>query len=171
MKCQICKENDAVVHVQQIMGEDVVELHLCEACAREKGISSHSDSIELSLSQLLTGLIDTRKAGSSAGAAELCPKCGRKLSDVRKEGTLGCGSCFSQFRREITAGLERIAPGGARHKGRFPARLLTYKALLMDKEALKKDLAEALAEEDYERAAEIRDRIRAVESMAEGRHG
>ena len=158
------------MHVQQIMGEEVLELHLCEACAREKGISSHKDTLELSLGQLLTGLIDTRKGAASTEETETCPKCGRKLTDIRKEGILGCVFCYTHFHKEITAVLDRITGGASRHKGKFPARLLTYKALLLDKELLKKELTEALAEEDYEQAAIIRDRIRAVESIAEGRN-
>lgn len=167
MKCQICDEREAIVHVQQIMGEKVIDLHLCEVCAQKKGISSHSDKIELSLTQLLTGLIDIRKSSGKEDKIENCPKCGKTLETLRKEGKLGCVSCYSHFHKEIASFLDNYA-GTARHKGSLPARLLTYKALLMDKEILKKELSEAVKQEDYEQAAVIRDRIRTLEIYAEG---
>ena len=39
MICEICKDKTAVFHVQQIIGEDVYEMHLCRDCASKKGIS------------------------------------------------------------------------------------------------------------------------------------
>ena len=65
MKCEICNESDSVIHVQQVMGDETVELHLCDTCAQDRGISRVDDKIELSLSQLLTGLV-----GSGAAKAE-----------------------------------------------------------------------------------------------------
>ena len=151
MKCQICKEREASVHVQQIIGEEVLELHLCDLCARKKGISSHNDKIEFSLTQLLTGLIDLRKTQEKEEKEVHCPKCGKKLADLRKEGKTGCVNCYSYFSKEITSFLENYA-GTSRHKGEIPSRLLTYKTLLVDKELLKKELAEAINKENYEQA-------------------
>ena len=40
MQCQECGQNEAVVHLTQIVDNDVTTRHLCEACAAEKGIES-----------------------------------------------------------------------------------------------------------------------------------
>lgn len=169
MKCKICEENEAVIHVQQIIGNEVVELHLCESCAQKRGITSSDDKIELSLSQLLTGLIDAKAEGKEERASESCPRCGMKLSEFRKQGKLGCPECYSAFKREVDLFLENTA-GTSRHRGKYPARLLAYKSLLVDREMLQVRLKEAVIHEDYEAAAVIRDKLRAIEQTAGEQH-
>ena len=38
MKCDICKEREATVHLTEVINDRVTKLHLCEECAREKGV-------------------------------------------------------------------------------------------------------------------------------------
>ncbi|HUX21287.1 MAG TPA: UvrB/UvrC motif-containing protein, partial [Spirochaetia bacterium] len=149
----------------QIMGSEVVELHLCEKCAAERGISSGGDKIELSLSQLLTGLVDTQSSGKSEKSAERCPNCEMTLADFRKDGRLGCSECYTAFKREIEVFLQNTS-GTIRHKGKYPARLKAFKSLLIDREQLKDELKDAVTKEDYEKAAKIRDKIRTIEQTA-----
>lgn len=165
MKCQICEQNTASIHVQQIMGNEVVELHLCDKCARERGITGGADSAELSLSQLLTGLVDTRRSGKSEKSVDRCPNCGLTLADFRKDGRLGCSDCYTAFKREIEVFLQNTS-GTTRHRGKYPARLKAFKTLLIDREQLKDELKEAVTKEDYEKAAMIRDKIRTIEQSA-----
>ena len=155
MKCELCKEKDAVIHIQQIIGSETKVVHLCESCAHKNWISSINDKIELSLTELLNGLIDfsPRTKGQDS-----CPVCSTRLKDFRKDGKLGCPDCYSSFRDEIVSYLEETA-GTVRHAGKYPQSLKAYKALLVDRELLKKSLQEAVANEDYETAAGIRDRI------------
>lgn len=160
MKCELCNENDAVIHIQQIIGNETKEVHLCEVCAHKNGISSDSDKIELSLNELLNGLIDFSPRASKQ---ERCEVCGTRLKDFRKTGKVGCPECYGSFREEIASFLEETA-GSVGHAGKYPKKLKAYKALLVDKEILKKRLAEAVANEDYESAALIRDRISTLES-------
>jgi len=167
MKCQICEENTASIHVQQIMGNEVVELHLCEKCAQKRGISSGGASIELSLSQLLTGLVDTEATGKSEKSADRCPNCGLTLVEFRKDGKLGCSECYTAFKREIEIFLQNTS-GTIRHKGKYPARLKAYKTLLIDREQLKDELKKAVTNEDYEKAAMIRDKIETIEKTTGG---
>lgn len=164
MKCELCKENDAVIHIQQIIGTETKEIHLCEVCAHENGISSKSDKIELSLNELLNGLIDFSPRTKQQGR---CSTCGTRLKEFRKSGTVGCPECYSSFREEIVSFLEEIA-GTVQHKGKYPKKLQAYKALLVDKEILKKRLEEAVSNEDYETAAALRDRISYLESSDGG---
>ena len=160
MKCELCKENDAVIHIQQIIGSETKEVHLCEGCAHKNGISSDNDKIELSLTELLNGLIDF---SPRTKRQESCPNCRTRLKDFRKSGMLGCPDCYSAFRDEIVSYLEEIA-GTVGHRGKYPKRLKAFKALLVDKEILKKRLGEAVAAEDYEAAASLRDRINVLEA-------
>ncbi len=59
MVCDICGEQDALIHVQQIMGGEVLDIHLCTDCAREKGIPGEDDNEDrLSLNNLLSGIVE-----------------------------------------------------------------------------------------------------------------
>jgi protein arginine kinase activator len=165
MTCELCGEHEAVVHIQQIVGDDVYDLHLCEGCAKDKGISSKADKIELTLSEILTGLLDDEQMSASKRAALECPNCGKKYDDFRKEGTLGCVECYNTFGLEIKTLLKNMG-GKIRHTGKYPAKLKMYKTLLIDKEVLKQNLKEAVKNENYEEAAALRDRLNEIESAS-----
>ena len=53
MKCEICGARKAVIHIRQVIGKEWVDLHLCEECALERGISGEGEHVELSISNML----------------------------------------------------------------------------------------------------------------------
>jgi protein arginine kinase activator len=160
MKCEICRNNDAVIHIQQIIGTERIDLHLCEACALERGIMTSSEHGELSLSSLLTGLIDIRDAKEQQKS--ICPRCGTSWREIQERRLAGCAECYSCFSKEILALMQKSS-GKSRHRGKYPRRLLAYKKILLDVMKLKEGLKEALGREDYEKAAVLRDRIKELE--------
>jgi protein arginine kinase activator len=162
MKCEICKVRESAIHVKQVIGTETVDMHLCEVCAYEKGISRKDDKIELSLSQLLTGLLGSAGSSESEKLQE-CPVCCMKFSQFRKDGRLGCPDCYNVFSDEIRS-IHKKLSGVVRHKGKIPKKLLTFKALLIDMEKLKVKLSEAVKKEDYETAADLRDQIKLLEA-------
>ncbi|MCF7937133.1 MAG: UvrB/UvrC motif-containing protein [Spirochaetales bacterium] len=164
MLCDICGNEEAIIHIQQIMGNEVMELHLCSACAKEKGISTDDNRVELSLSSLLTGLVDVDEEGETDSA--VCPSCGKTIEQFRDDGLLGCPDCFEAFQTDIASMLKNMT-GFTQHRGKYPRKLATYKTILFDREQLKKQLKEAVEREAYEEAAGIRDRIRALERSVE----
>jgi protein arginine kinase activator len=160
MLCEICNTNEAIFHVKQIIGKDELEMHLCESCARLKGISKNENNVDFSISQLLTGLVDI-KTGVTKTAADApeCSQCGFTLARFRKTGRLGCAECYVTFSRQVRNYIQKMY-GQVQHRGKFPGKLAVYKNLLFDVEALKDELKKAIGVEDYERAAMLRDRIR-----------
>ena len=58
MLCELCKQTQATVHLTEIVNEQMAELHLCEACANQKGAQMES---HFGLSELLGGLADFGK--------------------------------------------------------------------------------------------------------------
>ena len=167
MKCELCGKREAMVHVQQAIGNETIDIHLCDECAFEKGISKRSDKAELSLTQLLTGLLDLKGGGEPGEEpgeeVSECPTCGMHVSEFKKDGRLGCPDCYTSFASHIRSVHKRLS-GMTRHRGKLPQKLLTYKELLVDRERLKSQLEGAVKREDYESAAVIRDQIRALES-------
>lgn len=160
MKCEKCNERDAVVFIQQVAGTESVELHLCEECARERGISASREGFELSLSGILKGLVDGTRA--QAEEKRLCPGCGRSLAALRKEMRLGCAECYKAFQPEIMAMLRRSGIEPA-HRGKLPRSLLGADKPDTGAVELRAKLARAIEAEEYEIAAALRDRIRLMD--------
>jgi protein arginine kinase activator len=165
MKCDLCDGEEAIIFVQQIAGSKAVELHLCAECAKKKGITASNGTIEFSVSNLLTTLLDGQKPASEE--IKECPVCGTTLLELRKTGRLGCLECWTSFRPEIVS-LLRKQGADLPHKGKYPKGILTSRSLVTDRENLKDKLRNAVEEEDYEAAASLRDRLKALERLPEG---
>lgn len=161
MKCEKCGINEATVHVRQIMGNKALDLHLCGDCAAKSGISDQEHTIDLTVSQLLTGLMELDESSAETEGGGMCPVCGLSIKDFRKSGRTGCPECYEYFRQDILGILENVS-GVTRHRGKLPKKLRTYKTLMVDKQILKQKLKEAVEQEDYEAAAALRDRIRSL---------
>jgi protein arginine kinase activator len=142
-----------------------VELHLCEACAQKRGISAQDGKIEFSVASLLNGLFDQKaEARPPVGP---CPLCGTRVEELDKSGRLGCAECTSVFQDEIFSLMKKYSRGN-QHRGKYPKEFLSGPALSSGRENLRELLKKALENEDYERAAELRDKLKSMESMKEG---
>jgi protein arginine kinase activator len=89
-----------------------------------------------------------------------CPACGLKYAAFRADGRLGCPDDYDAFRPALEPLLERIHRG-TRHGGKAP-RAAALRAELSE---LRGQLAAAVEAENYEDAAELRDRIRQKEAQ------
>ena len=158
MLCQACGKNEASVLVTQISGGHVEEKYLCAECAA---------TVETGLGELFAGLIGAQKP---ADGKNICTQCGISLEEVRKSGRLGCPACYDTFCAQLAPLLRRVQNGDG-HKGRRPPFGRTEEVpqdapqdaragMLAQKRAR---LAAAVAEEEFELAAELRDEIRALE--------
>jgi protein arginine kinase activator len=162
MKCEICGLKDAVIHIRQIQKESVHELHICEECAREKGLIREEET-ELPVTNLLAGLIDGAEAPTTAEkAAAACPRCGTRLAEFRKSGRFGCSGCAQVFESDLRAIVSQMA-ARPRHAGKLPADVGGPQAH-PDREGLRVELRAAVEAEDYEKAARLRDRLRELDA-------
>lgn len=166
MRCDNCHERDAVIELTQIADDKKVELHLCEKCAAEKGISTSASLAKIPVG----GLVATLGKGNQAAAAlpnitqkGTCPSCGASLEDFREAGRLGCAACYWTFEGPLRDLLRRLH-GASRHLGE---RYTTPGAEPGDEGSstsqLREQLKVAVESESFELAAEIRDRLRALE--------
>jgi len=162
MKCEICGLKEAVIHVRQIQKDLVRELHICEECAQEKGLIREEES-ELPIANLLSGLLEGKDMPGAGEALEACPSCGMKAAEFRKQGKLGCSECFKAFEKDLRAILSQMA-ARPRHTGKLPRALEGEPVPGSESEELRNQLERAVEQEDYERAAELRDQIRKTES-------
>jgi protein arginine kinase activator len=158
MPCQICGKALATVHLTEIENNTTTELHVCEKCAAEKGYHVQDAKGKISLVDQFLQLA----AGAGAEEAQVrCRRCGLSFSEFRRVGRLGCSECYISFQAQLLPILRKVHGGGA-HVGKSPARdedRLKRRRVL---ERLQEDLERAVRREEYERAAEIRDRLREV---------
>lgn len=163
MLCDVCGKNQATVHLTEIINEQMTELHLCEQCAREKGAQMEQ---QFDLSDFLAGLADIG-AQIPEGAGDVrCARCGMTYADFRKLGRLGCGDCYSSFRKNLAPLLKRIH-GSSHHTGKAPVSARKFTRLRDELAGLRVKLAHAIEGEHFEEAARIRDQIRTLEDRAE----
>jgi len=168
MVCDACKQQQATVHLTEIVNEQMTELHLCESCANQKGAQVES---HFGLADLLSGLAEMGKpqGGSQetreeeeAAANKACPSCGMTYEDFRKVGRLGCADCYATFKRNLASLLKRIH-GSPHHLGKTPARLVKPQKARIELAELKRHLEQAIEMEEFEKAAQLRDQIREME--------
>jgi protein arginine kinase activator len=173
MTCDICGKKKATVHLTEIVDEQLSEMHLCEECARQKSAQMEQ---QFGLADLLAGLSETSKpVATKEGEKSVlkCSRCGLPYEDFRKFGRLGCGDCYTSFREHLT-GLLRKIHGSNKYLGKTPssyqdsqaAPLAEGEVALLPSEDLadlKQQLQSAIAAEDFEKAAQIRDKIRNFE--------
>ncbi|MFH0910016.1 MAG: UvrB/UvrC motif-containing protein [Planctomycetota bacterium] len=150
--CEICKKNPATVHLTDIHNNEKKELHLCQSCAEQKGITFQNS---FSLPDLLAGLTRQRELRNTPGP--ICKECGLSYRDFQTRGRLGCPQDYKAFAEEIEPMLERIH-GRVQHVGKTPAaagRTSGQQNLM----TLMRQMRTAVEREDYEKAAALRDEI------------
>ena len=171
MICESCHQNLATVHLTEIVQKYKKETHLCEECAKSKGVPYKT---QFSVKEFVGGVgkkeeppvLASPPAPSAAPLefAEPCPSCGITFAEFRSSGRLGCPTDYDHFKRGLVPLLEKIH-GAVQHTGRVPARVgarIERQRLIA---ALQRDLSQAVEREEYERAAELRDKIRGLENQ------
>lgn len=165
MICDNCGSGDAVVHLTQIVNNEMSTFHLCEKCAAEKGLETTPEPVNFPLTDFLAQMGETQTScpEPSDSSATACSFCGLTFKDFRDTGRLGCPHCYTSFEGSLRGLLRRIH-GGTQHMGKVylppdPSATEMEKRL----ETLRRKLQRAVETEDFERAALIRDEIRSLE--------
>ena len=167
MMCEQCHEREAVIHLTQIVNEQVTTLHLCERCAAEKGVESPGAQPKTPLGTFLAAMgqeLPNQLPAPRAG--ETCSRCGGSLQDFRESGRLGCPDCYRTFEAPLRDLLRRLH-GSTQHVGeRYADKEIppTPHASPQPHAAeLREQLRLAVETENFELAAELRDQLRVLE--------
>lgn len=154
LQCSNC-DNQATVHLTQIINNKIIKVDLCESCAQAKGVT---DPEGFSLADLLNKSHVTAQEGD---ISLQCPDCGLETADFRRTGRLGCASCFSVFASMLRPVLEDMHVGTC-HKGKTPDVALSRQSVAVQLNSLEEALAKAVEDEAYEDAAKYRDQIKSL---------
>ena len=160
MYCQICKKKEATIHLTEIVEGERSEMHLCEYCAQQEGITVKS---QMSINELLSNLLATQPTddelfGPSERAAS-CPSCGFTLEQFTKEALLGCPHDYEVFEKALLPLIEKAHDGQTSHRGKLPSKTPPDAKKHMELMSLRQQLEVAVKNEDYELAAKLRDQI------------
>lgn len=169
MLCERCKKNDASVHIAKIINGVKQEINLCEKCAKEVG--TFSTPIDMSFASpftfqnILGGIMDYISEPLEKGTDNIpvCKNCGTNYAEFKEKGLLGCSECYNDLGPILMPIIKRVQ-GNIQHVGKIPKR--AGKNILEKKkiEELKDELQKAIDLEEYEKAAEIRDKIRELKN-------
>ncbi len=180
MLCQKCNHNNATVHYEQNINGKVTKLDLCPECAKEMNLgvgSVFENGFSNIFGNMLGGFGSFFDSPVGALKSLSCGSCGTNLSDLSNTSFLGCPDCYDVFDSLVEQNLERYQRG-TRHTGKRPHRLggEGRKEKKADKEtkplseldSLRAELKDAVEKENYEKAAELRDKIKAIENKEAG---
>ncbi len=140
------------------------EMHLCEHCATQEGITTKS---QMSINELLSNLLASQPANEelwdTADKQLECPDCGFSLEKFQKESVLGCPKDYEVFEKSLLPLIERAHNGKTHHCGKIPSRTPKTMKKNMDLVNMQQQLEAAIKIENYELAAELRDKISQLE--------
>ncbi|CAM4251328.1 UvrB/UvrC motif-containing protein [Paenibacillus alkaliterrae] len=167
MFCQECGKKPATLHFTKIINGEKTEFHICESCAREKGEGIPGAPNSFSIHSLLSGLLDFEHLGASGISgmkqpALRCGDCGLTYAQFSKIGRFGCSNCYHAFSDKLDPLLKRVHSGTV-HSGKIPKRSGNQIKCKREIEQLRRDMQVRIEHEEFESAAQLRDRIRELE--------
>ncbi|MFC0212855.1 UvrB/UvrC motif-containing protein [Paenibacillus chartarius] len=164
MTCQECGKRPATLHFTKIVGGEKTEFHICESCAREKGELIPGTTGGFSIHNLLSGLLDFEPTQSSAVKAQQlrCDNCGLTYGQFSKLGRFGCSHCYESFNARLDPLFKRVH-GNTVHTGKVPKRSGSIIQHKREIERLKREMMQRIEQEEFEKAAELRDQIKELE--------
>lgn len=191
MLCEKCGKNEATYYYHENVNGVTKTLRLCGSCAKEMEEADELPKFDAdrffdefdpffdepflqspmkTLNGLLQGFFGGDRALGSGTQKDkkeekTCPVCGSTLRDFATKGA-GCPKCFETFAEELAPTVTRVHGKGA-HAGRVPSR---YRSRIERKrriEALTEEQREAVRNEDFERAASIRDELKKLRAEEE----
>ena len=160
LKCEKC-QREATVHLTEIQDGQKIEKHLCEECAATEGITIKS---HVPLSQVLQELMLQSAAGKELSKLR-CAVCGLSFMEFRQQGLLGCPNDYVAFETALAPLLERAHEGSSLHVGKVPVNAHENERRSAELLRLRGQLKDAVAHEDYEQAARLRDLITEMEGQ------
>lgn len=182
MLCENCNENEATIHYTEVINGVKNEHHICSECASKLDLGYYGNMLgaELPFAKLLTGLFAAGRAAAGSGESPMahiiCPQCGMNFEEFTRVGKFGCAECYNVFGPLIDDNIRKIQ-GSSEHMGKKYANVKKEDVDLSDVieseikfdgheeiELLQAKLKEAIELENYEDAANLRDRIRELKA-------
>lgn len=168
--CDECKAKQACYTVSVMMGDQVTQRRLCPDCMARMNMNLSAGNVARMISAIMGALAgqggektpEAPSAADDADSAVACRRCGTTLAQFTKGGKLGCPGCYNAFRDRLMPMLQQLH-GRVEHTGRKPTQDEAAQQRRAAYERLTRQMEAAVAREDYESAAIIRDQLRKLE--------
>lgn len=165
MICQVCKKNEATIHLTEIINDKMVELHVCEGCAKEKSVEL---TPPMAFNDILSGLADFTGKVKEDTLNVICPHCKMTFEQFREKGRLGCAQCYDSFKDELSALIKNVQ-GTTHHIGKRPAEMDESRQIQVEIKQLSHKLKQLVKDEEFEEAVQVRDKIRTLEARVKAK--
>lgn len=156
MLCQSCKNNEATTHIKRIINGNIEEMDLCSDCAKKLGYTNIFGSFQNEWNSLLGSFLGGGLP--SRTSATRCSGCGTSFAEIARRGVVGCPECYDTFYEELLPSIRKIH-GNTQHNGKFPSSAGKELARVNELESMQEQLNEAVARQEFEKAAQLRDKI------------
>lgn len=178
MICEHCKQRNATVTVTQVQNGQKVEHHYCDVCASQfHPFHAEFKQEPVSIQQLLSNWFGSptwqQKVGEKQQVQtqqQTCPRCGFTYKQFLKEGKFGCSNCYDTFSEHLPKLFNRIQ-AGPQHIGKMPGSRNNIYVMKKQIEDIRKRMKVAVAEEQFEEAAKLRDEARELEQQLQLKGG
>ncbi len=161
MLCNLCGKHNASIYFKGIVNNQTIKLHLCESCAKKKGMVFPFGKSISSLGDMVANLAQASSMGSALFGTT-CKNCGLSYAEFKQTSQLGCSQCYTTFSSLIGPLLKQIH-GSTQHVGKTYRRTVRMGSNMEELARLKLELRESVKNEAYEKAAELRDQIQKLE--------
>ena len=167
MKCQKCNKS-ATFHITDLTGDGLLALHLCPDCAKQYLQPEDENAEALKITGVLSDQLKLEQTAEELQELDgkKCPICGISFLEFRESGRLGCPHDYVFFGAELAPLLKSIH-GEHEHSGKRPQSGAYDAESQTELIRLRGEMKVAVSEENYEKAQEIRDRIRSIEDHSE----
>ncbi|CRF34970.1 excinuclease ABC subunit B [Brachyspira suanatina] len=162
MKCNICGKEKAVLYIQEIIGNERRQIHICKECEINGNIIEKC--LELEFNNIDTifpnykSLPSKKKKKKTPHSNKICKVCGYSLDDFLKTGVVSCPKCYEYFKSEISKHIKKIHREN-KHIGKISSRNLTNKDIESKINKYREEIELFIKIEKYEEAALIRDKL------------
>jgi protein arginine kinase activator len=155
--CEICEKNNATIHFTKIINGSVEEKHICDSCAKKN--KDLDFEIPFPFQKIFTGLMDSKQ---HQNIKDISCGCGLTYGKFMEDGKFGCADCFEVFQDDVESLLKGIH-GHSEHKGKVPKRAKNKILQRRTIGTLRSEMEESIEDEDFEKAALLRDEIKRIQ--------
>ena len=165
MLCEECGKNQATVSITVTTGNRTNTRRLCPECMKKMEFNLVKGDIQSFLSSVLSVLGSEQK---NEQPSMVCSACGLSYAEFEHTGRLGCAQCYRDFANQLKPSLQKIH-GRTQHAGRKPKTFIPDPQDELNQRIsdLRKQMDEAVAAENFEEAARLRDELRALNETQE----
>lgn len=172
MICENCKQRPASVTITQNRNGHQITKHFCDVCSQQVKVDSNE---QLSMQQLFadwfgipTWSTNAPKNHHTEPEMITCEGCGMSYNQFLQEGKFNCPTCYETFREQLPQIMKRLHNGATKHIGKVPGAVNEMYQLKQQIEQVRNDMKKAVEEEQFEKAAILRDEAKALERQLLG---